>query len=418
MKNRFYNLSRDEFIALKKQFVHPSSEVSQPDQLVGRSEELKLARNAFERDGTNVFIWGKRGVGKTSLAHTAVNQYSERVYRGPTVACEADTTVNQLFQDVARRALEKNGSLSGKIKINLPPILTYEKDLGRVSVAVSSVNEASDLLTKVLPPKHEPHRNAVVIVDEFDQLKNRETLSFLTSLAKQMSVDASPVKFIFCGVAEDLDALIGHHESVGRYISAIQVNPLSDDKIWEIVNNIGEEFGIVRNRGHEIRIGQVACGYPTFAHLIMDELLTVAYENGVEDAEIPQEVFNDAMRRAAASAATHLQSSYTKATKKGTDKYVEVLWAVANGPHIMDRQFKDIYADYQRIMSLRRNREVILKEQLFRNHLNSLCKPSHGEVLQRSQSGWYHFTDPMFRGYVRMIAYNSEIELGDESFRA
>jgi hypothetical protein len=132
---------------------------------------------------------------------------------------------------------------------------------------------------------------------------------------------------------------------------------------------------------------------------------------------ITQDVFNEAMRRAAASAATHLQGAYEAATMKGTDRYVEVLWSAAHGPHIKERQFKDVNDDYFRLMNMRAGRTALSSEKNVRNHLNALCSDANGAVLEKLKTGWYRFKDPMFRGYVRMIAFNEGIELGDESFQ-
>ncbi|MFC2966771.1 hypothetical protein [Acidimangrovimonas pyrenivorans] len=148
----------------------------------------------------------------------------------------------------------------------------------------------------------------------------------------------------------------------------------------------------------------------------MDEILNVAFEETYSDETVNQTIFNEAMRRAASGAATHLQGAYEAATLKGTDRYVEVLWSVANGQHIQERQFKDIRNDYKAIMAARPQRDAIVKEQTLRNHVNALCEDSNGSVLEKMKTGWYKFRDPMFRGYVRMMAFNEGIELGDESF--
>jgi uncharacterized protein len=418
---KFSSLSRQEFVHLKKQFVHPSSEVSQPDQLVGRDKALLLVRSALEREGANLFIWGRRGVGKTSLAHSAAAKFHEVARQGPAIACEKGSTPESLFQDIARRAIVRNKGLlkNSALKLKLEGLgLSVEGQLGgfRPDTKITSVNHASELLEALFPPNYEDGRKVLIIVDEFDQLENKETIDFLTALAKQMSVDGLDVKLVFCGVAANLEALIGSHESIGRYISAVSLDPLSDDQIWKIAEGILLQFGLKLGRGQIVRIGQVACGYPTFAHLIVDEVLNVAFEHDFEGEVIPQEIFNEAMRRAAASAATHLQGAYEAATLKGTDRYVEVLWAVAHGPHIKERQFKDIRTDYGLIMAQRSGRDRIEKEQTLRNHVNALCSDSNGAVLERLKTGWYKFRDPMFRGYVRMVAYNEGIELGDESF--
>ena len=126
-------------------------------------------------------------------------------------------------------------------------------------------------------------------------------------------------------------------------------------------------------------------------------------------------LFKDGVHRAAAAAATRLQHSYDVATKKGTDRYIEVLWAAACG-QLLSKQFKNIRDDYSQIVQGRPGRDTV-DEQGLRNHLNALCKGSHGSVLEREKVGWYQFTDPMFRSYVRMMAFNNGVDLGEESFR-
>jgi hypothetical protein len=289
---------------------------------------------------------------------------------GPAIACEANSTVNGLFKDIVRRTVTKSPGLlkNTKITVRLGALgidLESQAEGFRRDVSVESVNQGSDILATLFPADHETGRKHVVIIDEFDQLENRTTIHFLTNLAKQMSVEAVNVKIAFCGVASDLRLLIGAHKSVGRYISAIKLEPLSDDSIWEVVNRILLQFDTQLNRGQTIRIGQIACGYPTFAHLIVDEVLNVSYERKLTSSLVTQDVFNEAMRRSASGAATHLQNAYEAATMKGTDRYVEVLWAVANAEHIQARQFKHVKADYERIMRQRRDRDALTSEQRF-----------------------------------------------------
>jgi replication-associated recombination protein RarA len=49
----------------------PSKEIVQPDRLFGRDGPLLQIGRAFKSEGRNVFIFGDRGIGKTSLARTA-----------------------------------------------------------------------------------------------------------------------------------------------------------------------------------------------------------------------------------------------------------------------------------------------------------------------------------------------------------
>ena len=51
--------------------LFPSKEIDSPDHLLGREPNLKLIARAFNSHGRNIFIFGDRGIGKTSVARTA-----------------------------------------------------------------------------------------------------------------------------------------------------------------------------------------------------------------------------------------------------------------------------------------------------------------------------------------------------------
>ncbi|MDD7971786.1 hypothetical protein [Roseinatronobacter alkalisoli] len=226
------------------------------------------------------------------------------------------------------------------------------------------------------------------------------------------------VKFIFCGVTRDLDDLLSAHESVDRYVQGVELKPLTADAIWEIIDDVELEFGVKFHRGQRVRISQISCGYPHFAHLILKYSLLTMFENENTEEVVCSDVFTNSLRVSAEKAATRLRTAYDAAIQKGTDRYVEVLFALANGPHLA-RQFKEVMEDYRRIMAKRprRNGYDIDKNngQDLRNALESLYKR---EFLRKGKSGWYEFSDPMLRGYVRLIAEQEGVELGDDVFPA
>lgn len=421
MENSVFQYDRQRFVGLLNHYVHPSEEVSDPSQLKGRDNALEQLRDAFETRGMNAFVWGQRGVGKTSLVHTACAKYSDTVRLAAAISCDKSSSHIELLNDIYRRVISE-----GKIRLKDPVVKAKLSAFGvsfegntptiREAIDVRSVNHASDLLQTILPDDHEHQREWVVIVDEFDLLENKDTIHFFTALAKQISVDKVPVKFVFCGVASNLNDLIGSHESVERYIKAVELKPLLNGFIMEIAHYISENFSISLLKGQLTRIAQISCGYPHFVHLIMREVLSECYKRQISDEKINPDLFKCAVQNAAKGAATRLQVAYDDATKKGTDNYIEVLWAAADGQHL-EKQFKRINDDYLKIMGSRANRDPVSNEKNLRNYLNNLTKPSYGSVLVRGKVGWYKFNDPMFRSYVRMVAHGEGVDLGEESFR-
>lgn len=258
----------------------------------------------------------------------------------------------------------------------------------------------------------------VIVVDEFDRLSNPATLEQVSDLLKQLSVISADLKFCFCGVTDDLGELLSSHQSVDRYVFGVELRPFPSDVIWRLVEETCKAFGIDLGRGRMIRISQIAAGYPHFAHLIVKNTLLEAYERGWKFDEISDEIFREGLNRSSSQAATRLRTTYEDAIRKGTDRYMEVLFATANSVH-MNRQFKDIVSDYEIIMERRPERQGYdtrkANAQDLRNALDNLSRRG---FLKKGASGWYQFHDPMLRSYIRLIAETEGVELSDDAFPA
>ena len=62
--------------------------------------------------------------------------------------------------------------------------------------------------------------------------------------------------------------------------------------------------------------------------------------------------------------------------------------------------------------------EAALDRAKFNQRINSLKKPSHGQILLGSRQGWYEFSEKMIRGYVRLRAAEVGVDLGTDHPRA
>lgn len=279
-----------------------------------------------------------------------------------------------------------------------------------------SINRAATLLDATFSLSRYGEKTPIIIVDEFDRLEDEETFQSISDLLKQLSVISSRAKFCFCGVTDDLGHLLSAHESVERYIFGVELQPLTHDSVWNLIHDIENEFDLDFHRGQEIRIGQIAAGYPHFAHLVLKNTIIEAFEKKISDRDVTTELFRSGLNRSATQAATRLRTAYENAVRNGTDRYTEVLFAVANSKHL-NRQFKDIVEDYEFIMQSRADRDGYDTKknnaQDLRNALNSLHKRGY---LRKGKSGWYQFHDQMLRSYVRLIAETEGVELSDDTF--
>lgn len=194
-------------------------------------------QDCYETSGSHAFIYGPRGVGKTSLGHTSCEKHEGIVEFAAAIACDRDLTLSQLMEAIVIKTLDKN-----RVKINdssfKAKLAAFGIEIGadvgaRGKIEVSSSNDAVAVLNTVFSISRYPDKIPVVIVDEFDLLKNPDTLRLLTSILKQISVDGLRLKFVFCGVAKNLIELMGAHESVERYVFSVGLNPLTHDAIQD-----------------------------------------------------------------------------------------------------------------------------------------------------------------------------------------
>src|ERR1700733_14816294 len=92
--------TEEEFGKILEAHLRPSRPIDTPELLFGREGAIERMREAYGSAGRQMFIYGDRGVGKTSVAKTAAYALnpadSEPVY----VACGAGTSFGSLVRHV------------------------------------------------------------------------------------------------------------------------------------------------------------------------------------------------------------------------------------------------------------------------------------------------------------------------------
>jgi len=420
MKTTLFSLQRSEFRSHVNHALHPREEIDQPDQLKDRDKELESLKDCFETPGAQGFLWGMKGVGKTSLAHTACEAHDDIVKKVAAVACERDTSFTGLLMDITRKVVHgghvKLDRNKKGAKINLFGLeISGETNSVSGELQIDSVNHAVDLFSTILGQHQFSGTIPVVIVDEFDRLENKETKRKITDFVKALSVGGSKVKLVICGIANSLNELIELHASSPRYLHQVEVKPLTFGGMLQIVDDIEQKFDLAFSKGQRYRIAQISDGYAHFTHLMLKDILMEAHRTKFDGGDVPQQLFKDGIVNSVKQAEAHLVEAYKKAVMRGTDINTEILWSVAKGPHL-GRQFKEIRDDYLEIMSGRENRTVA-DEQKVRNSLNAMCEEPCGCILTKKRTGWYEFSDPVVRSYVRLVAESEGADLGEYNFR-
>jgi Cdc6-like AAA superfamily ATPase len=413
------NIEIEFFKKKMKELFTPAQPVRDRQHLRGREAKLQQIERAFNSSGKHIFIFGDRGVGKTSLAQTAAFIHQSSDNTPVRVACDNQSTFFQIIKDVSARCVPTSGVVSKKkksevFKLGIPGLsadISQSIESGSIP-DLRSLNEAVALVSHVAQYHS---ADPVIIIDEFDQIVDDKEKKLFADFMKQISDQEINIKMIFCGIAKSLNDLIGQHMSTGRYLSPIELEVLTHDARWEIIKSAAKELSYEIPHEFVIRIGQISDGFPYYVHLIGETLFWSIFQDQQKPTMFDSRHFHEGITQAIGEAEPVLKLAYDKAVQKYSDDYEEVLWAVADSQSFR-RQISEIYdKSYTSIMKQRKNR-ILLDRKKFNQRLLNLKKDRHGSVLDGTGAGWYQFHENVVRGYVRLRAQNSGVELGKDHF--
>jgi hypothetical protein len=408
-------LEEREFGEVMRRVLSPSRAIETPELLKGRQTQLDEIRRAWYQGGRQVFIHGYRGVGKTSLAMTAAHQEQTSDGTPIRVICEDGVTFGRVIHDVFGRAFPtdprvERRRLEGSIGAKFGGLSAEAKrsiESGSVPEP-RSVNEAVQV-TEFMLALHS--RGPVIVIDEFDQLRSKPEQAKFAAYVKEIGDRDLPIKLIFVGIGETIDSFFSAHASAYRQFHAVKLERLEWEPRFEIIMSAAGALGITVDETTKVRIARVSDGFPHFVHLICEKLFWAVWEDPSGDMQVRAHHFERAIASAVTAIEPVLKTPYEKATQKYSNDYEPVLWAVADD-HQLQRPTREILASYLRIMG-RMGREP-LDTRRFYSRMNDMKKPSHGEILTGTRTGWYEFTEKMMRGYARMRATQEGIELESE----
>ena len=240
------DLDETAFKKILRENLTPARAISSPQHLKGRAQNLLQIDRAFNSPGKHIFIYGDRGVGKTSLAQTAAFLHQSADGEPILVACGAEPFLTTI-RDAVRQALPAVTRMLQKktehrVKASLGGF-GYDRSASISAGDVpplETVNDAVQLLRFV----GEAHSaEPIIIFDEFDQLSDRAQRKCCAEIIKQVSDQKLNVRFIFCGIGNSLEDLIGVHLSTGRYLSPIHLERLTHDARWDIIDAAAAALG-------------------------------------------------------------------------------------------------------------------------------------------------------------------------------
>jgi hypothetical protein len=103
----------------------------------------------------------------------------------------------------------------------------------------------------------------------------------------------------------------------------------------------------------------VSDGFPHYVHLICEKMFWHLFNKADVVDRVTAQDYVEAIRQAAAGIQAFLREAYNQATRKYTNDYEEVLWAVADSP-MLERPSTEIFLSYKRILAnLPRERRIL-----------------------------------------------------------
>lgn len=412
--------NEDDFGRFLGEIFSPARAIKSVEFLKGREQNLQEISRAFTSPGRHAFIYGDRGVGKTSLALTCAQLHQSADADPLCVSCDSDANLFSIIRDIASQAIASNSFHFERVTKTIGfdfKFLNAKKqtEISQGSAPIlETLNECVDII-RMLPVYHSDR--PVIVVDEFDRITDQGKRRQFAEFLKKVSDSHCETRFIICGIATSLDRLIDEHLSVARNLASIKLKRLSHDGRWHIINDAAEKIGVTFPRDMTIRIGQISDGFPHYVHLVGEKILWSVFDDDRVISKVARRHFESGVTSAVKEAEALPRIAYEKATEKYNDDYKEVLWALADGPHLR-RQTKEIYQkSYLPIMEKRPDRAALDKSK-FSNRLNRLKTDAHGKIIASSGAGWFEYSDNIVRGFVRLKAQQEKIEIGDGYFNA
>lgn len=415
-------IDEEKFKDILRSWLYVSKPVSSFEHLMGRDQQLEQIKRAFVFEGRHVFIYGDRGVGKTSLALTAAYANCDQ-FDPIIVGCQPSTTFQQILSNIGGgvedrlskeiSTIKKHSFKIGgatpdgtKAEIGYEYEAKYDKEIQFSNTF--DLNQSVAYLNKVAS---KVVGKLIVVVDEFDRIDKLNERKLFADFVKQVSDQGAPVQFIFCGVGSSLEDLLAAHESSQRYIEGIPLSRLMFGSRYEIIERSAEALNLMIPDNIKFRIAAISDGFPHYIHLICSNMYWNAFHSDELISEPTTQHYFNSIRSSVESMEGKLRPGYDRAVACDDKNFELALWAAADHSDLQ-RSTTSIYGSFTRIADFLGMPIATQKE--FGTYLQRLRTPAHDKVLKIFRRGWVEFSENVTRGYVRLRAEDAGCPLALE----
>src|SRR5262249_52543293 len=158
----------------------------------------------FNSPGKHVFVFGERGVGKTSLAHTAAVLHQSADADPIRIACDEYASFYKMVGDMVRRALPPEDVIEQRTKQAKGGLKVFgvsaEMQTGIKKGVIPPIESLNDAVVVLQYIAQFHSKEPIIVVDEFDQVVAKDDKKRFADLIKQVSDQEVGIRFIFCGI--------------------------------------------------------------------------------------------------------------------------------------------------------------------------------------------------------------------------
>ena len=368
----------------------PESPITQKDSFQGRQAEMTKVLEAVLKPGAHVVIFGERGVGKTSLAVLIEEFWRDEMKDNSIlmgrVNCEPSDDYVTVWANIAE-----------DIEARLTPPDREENPRFAELIRDMSIGAADPALVRRTFQAHDSV--AVIIIDEFDRLEDRETVQRMADTIKGLSDYSVNATLVIVGVASTVDNLIEDHASVDRSLTQILMPRLDQNEIMELVESRYDTVGISYDTESIRFIANLTRGLPYYAHLIGQSAGLAAVKN--ETTVVGMKEVAQGLGLATENAQESVKRNYYEAvsSSRPDSVYREVFLACA----LAERDEFGFFTAAAVRSSLSEHLGIDTTLARCLTYLERFTEEEHGRVLQMEGQPCrrrYRFADPLLETYV------------------
>lgn len=375
------------------QVFSPGAPIDKYDLFAGRRDQVTDVLNAVNQRGQHVALFGERGVGKTSLANIiaeVVHKFGTQPRDAIAVNCDSDES----FQSLCRKVFRE---LAPMVRDRGVAGFNGQDDVYTQAESPLPENASPEDVRFALENLNEP---AILILDEFDRIKDPATAGMIADTIKTLSDHSSRATVMIVGVADSVDGLIGGHRSIERCLVQVRVPRMSPPELVQVIENGLTIVGMTIDPRAEDEIVTLSQGLAHYTHLLSLHAAQSATTNG--RSNITQADVTAAINKAVEKAQQSIVSAYHAATSspRPDSLFEDVLLACAMAK--TDELGYFAAADVRDPLSKIKGKRYEIPA--YSRHLNDFSS-DRGPVLQKTGSRRryrFRFVSPLMQPYVLM----------------